>query len=89
MTRGELIEMVTGEITASGSLPYSIPERESNRIIDQALNWFWVNYGPAVETQFYVIQKDWFKDGDSVGICGATSTPQWQMNEVKETILSL
>lgn len=62
MTRGELIEMVTGEITASGSLPYSIPERESNRIIDQALNWFWVNYGPAVETQFYVIQKDWFKD---------------------------
>ena len=54
--------MVTGEITASGSLPYSIPERESNRIIDQALNWFWVNYGPAVETQFYVIQKDWFKD---------------------------
>ena len=62
MTRGELIEMVTGEITASGSLPYSIPERESNRIIDQALNWFWVNYGPAVETQFYVIQKDWFND---------------------------
>ena len=35
------------------------------------------------------IQKDWFKEGDSVGICGATSTPQWQMNEVKETILSL
>ena len=35
------------------------------------------------------LQKDWFKDGDSVGICGATSTPQWQMNEVKETILSL
>lgn len=35
------------------------------------------------------IQKDWFNDGDTVGICGATSTPQWQMNEVKETILSL
>lgn len=53
--------MVTGEITASGSLPYSIPEREANRIIDQALNWFYVNYGPAVETQYYVIGKDWFK----------------------------
>jgi len=61
MTRGELIEMVTGEITASGSLPYSIPEREANRIIDQALNWFYVNYGPAVETQYYVIEKDWFR----------------------------
>jgi len=61
MTRGELIEMVTGEITASGSLPYSIPEREANRIIDQAMNWFYVNYGPAVETQYYVIEKNWFK----------------------------
>jgi len=53
--------MVTGEITASGSLPYSIPEREANRIIDQAMNWFYVNYGPAVETQYYVIEKNWFK----------------------------
>jgi hypothetical protein len=60
MTRGELIEMITGEITASGSLPYSVPERESNRIIDQALNWFYVNYGPAVETQYYIIEKKWF-----------------------------
>lgn len=62
MTRGELIEMVTGEITASGSLPYSIPEREANRIIDQAMNWFHANYGPAVETQYYVIEKKWFSD---------------------------
>jgi hypothetical protein len=61
MTRGELIDMVTGEITGSGSLPYSIPEREANRIIDQALNWFYANYGPAVETQYYVIEKDWFR----------------------------
>jgi hypothetical protein len=62
MTRGELIEMVTGEITGSGSLPYSIPEREANRIIDQALTWFHANYGPAVETQYYVIEKKWFSD---------------------------
>ena len=62
MTRGELIEMVTGEITASGSLPYSIPEREANRIVDQALNWFHANYGHAVETQYYVIEKKWFSD---------------------------
>ena len=54
--------MVTGEITASGSLPYSIPEREANRIVDQAMNWFHANYGPAVETQYYVIEKKWFSD---------------------------
>jgi len=60
MTRDELIEMVTGEITASGSLPYSVPAREIDRIITQALNWFHVNYGPAVETQYYIIEKSWF-----------------------------
>lgn len=35
------------------------------------------------------LNKDWFKEGNTVGICGATSTPQWQMEEVKETILTL
>jgi hypothetical protein len=62
MQRDDLIDMMTAEITGSGSLPYSIPIRESNRIIDQALNWFYVNYGPAVETQYYVIEKKWFSD---------------------------
>jgi hypothetical protein len=61
MTRAELIEMVNDEITGSCSLPYSVPEREMDRIINQALNWFYVNYGPAVETQYYVITKDWFQ----------------------------
>ena len=62
MTRAELILMMNDEITASGALPYSIPEREAERIINQALNWFYVNYGPAVETQYYVINKEWFSD---------------------------
>ena len=28
------------------------------------------------------IALDWFRDGDSVGICGATSTPKWQLEEI-------
>lgn len=28
------------------------------------------------------IENAWFSDGDSVGICGATSTPKWQLEEV-------
>lgn len=28
------------------------------------------------------IEADWFRDGDSVGICGATSTPKWQLEEI-------
>jgi len=32
------------------------------------------------------IKKEWFAEGDSVGICGATSTPMWLMEEVKQVI---
>lgn len=28
------------------------------------------------------IDRSWFRDGDSVGICGATSTPKWQLEEI-------
>lgn len=35
------------------------------------------------------LNKNWFTEGDTVGICGATSTPQWQMEDVKEAILNL
>ncbi len=35
------------------------------------------------------LQKEWFNTNETVGICGATSTPQWQMEEVKEAILAL
>jgi 4-hydroxy-3-methylbut-2-enyl diphosphate reductase len=28
----------------------------------------------------------WFQDVQTVGICGATSTPQWLMNEIAEKI---
>jgi 4-hydroxy-3-methylbut-2-enyl diphosphate reductase len=30
------------------------------------------------------IDPSWFQQGNSVGICGATSTPTWQMEEAKE-----
>ncbi len=35
------------------------------------------------------LKTDWFNENESVGICGATSTPQWQMQEVKDAILSM
>jgi 4-hydroxy-3-methylbut-2-enyl diphosphate reductase len=34
------------------------------------------------------IEADWFVTGDSVGICGATSTPLWLMEQVRERILT-
>ncbi|MCE7055948.1 4-hydroxy-3-methylbut-2-enyl diphosphate reductase [Algoriphagus sp. AGSA1] len=35
------------------------------------------------------IDAEWFKENDRVGICGATSTPMWLMEQVREKILSL
>ena len=35
------------------------------------------------------IDITWFDSNDNVGICGATSTPMWLMEEVKKTILEL
>jgi 4-hydroxy-3-methylbut-2-enyl diphosphate reductase len=32
------------------------------------------------------LQKEWFKQNDSVGVCGATSTPMWLMEEVAEAV---
>lgn len=34
------------------------------------------------------IESDWFAKNDQVGICGATSTPMWLMEQVKERILN-
>ncbi len=33
------------------------------------------------------LKKDWFGKKEKVGVCGATSTPMWLMEEVKEKIL--
>ena len=35
------------------------------------------------------IKLDWFKGVDSVGICGATSTPRWLMENVEEAIVQI
>ena len=35
------------------------------------------------------IRKEWFRDDDKVGVCGATSTPKWLLEEVADYIRSL
>ena len=35
------------------------------------------------------LDKSWFSEGDTIGICGATSTPKWQMEDVQQAILNL
>jgi len=33
------------------------------------------------------LNDEWFKSGDKIGICGATSTPMWLMEEVKAALI--
>lgn len=35
------------------------------------------------------LDKNWFQENDSVGICGATSTPMWLMEQVRDELLKL
>ncbi len=35
------------------------------------------------------IDPVWLKDADSIGICGATSTPRWLMEEVRDRVATL
>ena len=35
------------------------------------------------------IKKDWFKKNENIGVCGATSTPMWLMENVKEKIITI
>lgn len=35
------------------------------------------------------IKREWFRADDKVGVCGATSTPKWLLDEVAEHILEL
>ena len=35
------------------------------------------------------IKKEWFENASSVGICGATSTPKWLMDECKNVIMKM
>jgi 4-hydroxy-3-methylbut-2-enyl diphosphate reductase len=35
------------------------------------------------------INPEWIKSAESIGICGATSTPRWLMNKVKEHLENL
>lgn len=35
------------------------------------------------------LDASWFRDGQSVGVCGATSTPKWLLEEVAEAVRNL
>lgn len=73
--RHDVIIFVCGQKSSNGRVLFNACLQENPRsyMVDDASN----------------IQTDWFREAQSVGICGATSTPTWLMEQCKERILSL
>ena len=65
----EVILFVSGKKSSNGKALYSVCLTENPR-----------SYFIENETE---VDPSWFQAGDSVGICGATSTPMWLMEQVK------
>ncbi|MEM6264503.1 MAG: 4-hydroxy-3-methylbut-2-enyl diphosphate reductase [Bacteroidota bacterium] len=45
-----------------------------------------VNPGTHFVSNLEELEQAWFAPGETVGVCGATSTPQWLMEEVKASL---
>lgn len=60
MTEHELIRDINDEITFSGSLPYSLPEREIKRILTNDSRFFWDNWRHAVESKYMLLPTELF-----------------------------
>lgn len=71
----DVILFVTGKKSSNGKVLYG--------------NCLEVNPATHLISNASEINPEWIEGADSVGICGATSTPRWLMEEVKWKILSL
>ena len=71
----DVIIFVCGRKSSNGKVLYNICQQENERSY---------NIEEAGE-----LQKEWFGGVESVGICGATSTPKWLMEQIAEAIAQI
>ena len=71
-TSNDIIIFVSGRKSSNGKMLYESCKRE--------------NQNSHFISDIDELKTDWFHDVDSVGICGATSTPRWLMESVKSHI---
>ena len=68
----DIIIFVSGTKSSNGKVLYNV-------CLEQNPNSYFVSNVDQLE-------KSWFTDHKSIGICGATSTPMWLMEDVKQRI---
>ncbi len=71
----DVIIFVAGSASSNGKVLSELCRRE---------NPMTYNIGTTEE-----LRKEWFSDGESVGICGATSTPKWLLEKMASAIENL
>ena len=71
----DLVLFVSGKNSSNGKMLFQVCKEENP-------NSQFISAEPE-------IQKSWFDNANSVGICGATSTPEWLMRNVAEKVQSL
>jgi hypothetical protein len=60
MTELELIQDINDEVTFSGALPYSLPEKELKRILEIDSRFFYDNWRHAVEPRYLLLPLELF-----------------------------
>ena len=60
MTKTEFIQYVSGEITASCSIPFDLPTNEIERVTDVESKWMYREYRDAVQQAYYVLDKKYY-----------------------------
>lgn len=68
----DIIIFVSGKKSSNGKMLYQVCKKENEKTY----------FVSDIEE----IKKEWFSKNYIVGICGATSTPLWLMEKIKETI---
>ncbi len=64
----DVIVFVSGKFSSNGSVLFNLCQSVNPRC-----------HRISSEAE---IQASWFKDGDNVGVCGATSTPKWLLEKI-------
>lgn len=71
----DVVVFVAGRESSNGKVLFDLCRRVNQRV-----------YHITSESE---VEPDWFSDGDTVGVCGATSTPKWLLESVAAAVSSL
>ncbi|OFX30106.1 MAG: 4-hydroxy-3-methylbut-2-enyl diphosphate reductase [Bacteroidetes bacterium GWA2_32_17] len=71
----DIVIFVSGKKSSNGKVLFNVCKQ--------------VNSRTYLVSELVEVNKEWFRENDSVGICGATSTPRWLMEKIADEIKSL